>query len=45
MLDSMVPLIASFIRPEWLELAINPLFCIYFIGSVPGLIRYLTSWR
>lgn len=45
MLEYLVPLIASFIRPDWLELAIYPIFCIYFIGSIPGLLRLFTSWR
>lgn len=45
MIDHLIPLISSFISAEFLDAALYPLFCGYFIASVPGLLRLFTKWR
>lgn len=45
LLQNLVPLVASCFSPDFLELWVYPLFMCYFVASVPGVIRQLTSWR
>lgn len=45
MIEYLIPLVSSFITPEFLDLAIYPIFCGYFVAGVPGLIRMFTKWR
>lgn len=45
MLDNFIPLIVSFITPEIMDACFNPILLLYFIASVPGIIRLFTSWR
>lgn len=45
MIHFLIPLVASFVQSSFMEYFVIPLFCLYFIGAVPGLIRLFTSWR
>lgn len=45
MIENLVPLVASFVNSGFLEMWCLPLFALYFVISVPGIIRAFTAWR
>lgn len=45
MLPYLIPLIASYLDPDWMMFWFFPFFAGYIVVSVPGIVRALTSWR